>query len=571
MSRHDIFRYVLLILIGVCVYLMAKVWVEDAKQRDISSSAPSAPQSITQRDLNGDSFTSSDVPPRDSPTAQSITTGDVPDPALIPPPASENVIARRDESQQLIEVRTPALHVWIDPNGGDVVGAKLPSFPIDLSAPDSPTTLLDRKGSREYIAQSGLIGQSGLDQSGSRPIYRAIKNTWELTEGKLEVPLVYESDGIRATKTYVFEEGNHDVRVRYDVENNTDSDLSMSFWAQLKRDGLPPENQQTGFLRPRAYLGAAINTDTKHYRKLKFKEIAKNPYQEIVNGGWIAILQHYFLSAWIPDSETNYRYFGNQDQNGFYRFGFTGPATVIAPNDNATFTAVLYMGPKRQRALAGLAPHLELTVDYGFLWFLSIPIFKVLAWIQSLVVNWGLAIVLLTILIKTVLFPLSAMSYRSMAKMRKLAPQIKRLQERFGSDRQKMGQEMMALYRKEKANPFSGCLPLLLQMPVFLALYWVLIESVELRHAPFVFWIQDLGAMDPWLILPILNGVSMFLMQRLNPPMADPMQQKVMMFMPIVFGLICVFMPAGLVLYWFVNNVYSMGHHYYALRKAGAT
>ncbi|MDE0645618.1 MAG: membrane protein insertase YidC [Gammaproteobacteria bacterium] len=571
MSQHDIFRYVLLIAIGITVYFMARAWVDDSRERNISLNEPPVPPIVSDQTFPDDKADNSDIPTATTNDPE-VTTSDVPDASLIPPPTTETGIGQQVESQQLITVETPVLIVSIDPVGGDVVSAKLPTYPIDISVPDQPTKLLDQKVGRVYVAQSGLIGQDGLDQSSSRPIYRVMKTKWELQQGTLEVPLVYERDGITVTKTYVFSADKHDVLVRYVVANETTADLSMSFFAQLKRDSLPPEDQHTGFFRPRAYLGAAVSTNEKNYRKLKFKEIAKRPYQEIVNGGWVAILQHYFLSAWIPgDPAVTYRYFGNQDQNGHYRFGFTGPAKVITPNTEAAFSAVLYMGPKRQSALNALAPHLDLTVDYGFLWWLSIPIFKVLAWIQSIVVNWGVAIILLTILIKTVLFPLSAMSYRSMAKMRKLAPQIKRLQERFGSDRQKMGQEMMAMYRKEKANPFSGCLPLLLQMPVFFALYWVLIESVELRQAPFMLWIQDLGAMDPWLILPILNGVSMFLMQRLNPPMADPMQQKVMMFMPIMFGLICVFMPAGLVLYWFINNLYSMAHHYYALRKAGAT
>ena len=309
----------------------------------------------------------------------------------------------------------------------------------------------------------------------------------------------------------------------------------------------------------------------KSYKRLKFNDIDKTPFREQVQGGWIAMLQHYFLSAWIPDQSSTYTYFGSRDRSGFYRFGFTGPSQVIRPNGVGTYGAKFYVGPKDQRTLEQLAPHLALTVDYGFFWWLSVPMYKVLAWIQTFVHNWGLAIILFTILIKTVLFPLSQISYKSMAKMRKLSPQIKRLQERFGSDRQRMGQEMMALYQKEKTNPLSGCLPMLLQMPVFFALYWVLIESVELRQTPFIFWIQDLSAMDPWFVLPILNAGVMFLMQRLNPPMPDPMQQKVMMMMPLMFGLICVFMPAGLVLYWVVNSLYSMAHHYWALKRASAT
>lgn len=574
MSRNDIYRYVLLILLGVCGYLLIQAWVSDSERRNTPGVAtPSTPQVSNPTNQGSDtptteSFGDESIPNEVSPSSSS---SDIPDDSLIPPRQDELAIASQANSRDLIQVKTPVLQVWIDPTGGDIVGAKLPSYPISLKQADTPTTLLDRNLGREYIAQSGLIGEHGFDRANSRPVYSVEKPEWTLVNGTLEVPLMYEEDGVSVTKTFVFRDSGHDVDVVFEVVNNRDADFSANLFAQLKRDGLQPPDQQTGFLRPRAYLGAAVSTNEVRYKKLKFNDINKSNFQEIVNGGWIAILQHYFLTAWIPESQNTYRYYGNRDPSGMYRFGFTGPTTIVEAGGSGTYQAKLYIGPKHQRTLVALAPHLDLTVDYGFFWWLSIPLFKALQWIQSWVVNWGVAIILLTIVIKTVLFPLSAMSYRSMAKMRKLAPQIKRLQERFGTDRQKLGQEMMALYSKEKANPLSGCLPLLLQMPVFFALYWVLIESVELRQAPFFLWIQDLGAMDPWLVFPILNGLSMFLMQRLNPPMADPMQQKVMMFMPIIFAGICIFMPAGLVLYWLTNNLYSMAHHYYALKQAGAT
>ncbi len=573
MTIPDIRRIILLVALGVVGYLLVQAWVSDAEDRNRRASPDrSAPLSVPSLSANGeenrvtDNTTSLDVP---QPAPQN--TGDIPDASTLQSIPTQGTTMQGSTPRELIEVVTPTLHVWIDPLGGDIVGARLPGYPISLDEPEVPISLLNRSVGRTYTAQSGLMGDDGFDQSGSRPTYRSFRPLWELTDGTLEVPLTYEREGITVTKTFTFHSDRYDIQVRFDVVNRSNEDFVANMFAQLKRDSEKPADATTGFFRPPAYLGAAVSTNKTKYKKLKFQKIRENAFAEPVTGGWIAILQHYFLSAWIPPQDANYIYFGNQGTDGLFRFGFTGPPQSIAPNSSGRFETTFYAGPKRQKPLDALAPNLGLTVDYGFFWWLSIPIFKVLEWIQSWIVNWGLAIILLTIFIKTLLFPLSAMSYRSMAKMRKLTPKIKRIQERYGSDRQKMGQEMMALYGKEKANPLSGCLPLLVQMPVFFALYWVLIESVELRQAPFMLWIQDLGAMDPWFVFPILNGLSMFLMQKLNPPMADPMQQRMMMMMPIFFAGICIFMPAGLVLYWFTNNLYSMTHHYFALKKAGAT
>ncbi|MCY3885473.1 MAG: membrane protein insertase YidC [Gammaproteobacteria bacterium] len=579
MTLLEIQRILLLVGIAIVAYLLVQAWVSDAEKLREAETEQLQSTPLSSDEATG--ATSEDTPQEladssveslDQTAANEDLDSDVPDSSMLQSDRGQIMTTSSAESvsRTLIKVTTPLYYAWIDPVGGDVVGWKLIAYPISLKEPDSPMTLLDRRADRTYIAQSGLMGEDGLDQPGGRPVYSVTRNDWNLEEGALNVKLTYEEDGVEVTKSFDFYADRYDIDVNYDVRNTSSQNFSANFFAQLKRDGGPADGKTGGFIRPPAYVGAAITTESKHYKRLKFKDIDKNAYREAVNGGWVAILQHYFLSTWIPNQNESNLYFGSKDRQGNYRFGFTGPTQVITPGTSGSFGAKLYVGPKHQDALDALAPHLALTVDYGFFWWLSVPMFKVLDWIHSLVKNWGLAIILMTILIKTVLFPLSQMSYRSMAKMRKLSPQIKRIQERFGGDRQRMGQEMMSLYQKEKTNPLAGCFPMLLQMPVFFALYWVLIESVELRHAPFLFWIRDLSAMDPLFVLPILNAGVMFLMQRLNPPMPDPMQQRVMMMMPIMFGAICLFMPAGLVLYWLVNSLYSMAHHYWALKRAGA-
>ena len=359
------------------------------------------------------------------------------------------------------------------------------------------------------------------------------------------------------------------VDVVHTVDNETGAEFRANLFAQITHDGEVGASSAP-FMGPRPYVGAALTTPDTRYEKIAFEDVEEEQFRQEVDGGWIAILQHYFLSTWVPNDQANYLYYGMRDQAGRYRFGFTGPEFTVPAGDSAELGLRFYAGPKTQSALSEIADHLELTVDYGWLWFISMPLFYVLDFAHSLVGNWGVAIIILTIIVKLVLYPLSAMSYKSMAKMRTVTPQIKRLQERFGGDRQRLSQEMMALYRKEGANPMTGCLPMLAQLPVFIALYWVLYESVELRQAPFIFWIKDLSVMDPFFVLPILMGASMLLMQMLNPPMPDPMQQKMMKIMPIIFTVLFIFFPAGLVLYWLMNNILSYAQQFYTTKRIEA-
>jgi YidC/Oxa1 family membrane protein insertase len=338
-------------------------------------------------------------------------------------------------------------------------------------------------------------------------------------------------------------------------------------FAQIKRDAKEPLGESSFSLGPQPYLGAALTTAENRYEKLEFDDLDEGNFQTSQQGGWIAFLQHYFLSAWIGNPEEINNYYGQRRNDGTYMVGFSGPLKEVAPGAVGEWSARFYAGPKDQKRLEEIAENLNLTVDYGFLWWIAVPLFYILDWFHSYVGNWGGAIILLTVLVKLVLYPLSAKSYKSMANMRRVAPQMKRLQERHADDRQKLSQEMMALYKKEKVNPLGGCLPMLLPMPIFLALYWVLFESVELRHAPFALWINDLAAMDPYFVLPLLMGGSMYLQQLMSPAVGDPMQVRMMRLMPVMFTVMFLFFPAGLVLYWLVNSVLSIAQQYYVIKQ----
>jgi YidC/Oxa1 family membrane protein insertase len=311
-----------------------------------------------------------------------------------------------------------------------------------------------------------------------------------------------------------------------------------------------------------------LTTDENRYEKLEFDDLDEAPYPKTsVQGGWMAFLQHYFMSAWVARDDELNSFNGRKRPDGTYIFGYTSPLKSVAAGATGEWSTQFYAGPKDQKRLEEISENLNLTIDYGFLWWLAMPLYYVLDWLHSLVGNWGGAIILLTVLVKLILYPLSAASYKSMANMRRVGPQMKRLQERHADDRQKLSQEMMALYKKEKVNPLGGCLPMLLPMPIFIALYWVLFESVELRQAPFAFWIDDLSVMDPFFILPLLMGASMFVQQMLSPAVGDPMQVKMMKMMPIMFTVLFLFFPAGLVLYWLVNNVLGVAQQWFVIRQ----
>lgn len=469
----------------------------------------------------------------------------------------------------LVSVFTDTLEVVIDLEGGDVVGAALKRFPLTLEDPEQPFVLLERNERRTYIAQSGLVGPDGIDQP-ARAVYSTAEPAYIQRPGEpLEVALQWQGEApdLIAQKVFRFEPGSHIISVQHIITNRSDSTLQMAPFAQLKRDGsAAPTNSDSGMgMRP--FLGAALTQPDQRFVKFDFEEMADEPFTADIPGGWVAMLQHYFVSAWVPASDQSYRYRTRHTTSGFNIAGFTGPVFSVAPGATHSVTTQLYVGPKNQHVLSELAPHLDLVVDYGWLWWIAQPLFWLLTLIQSVVINWGVAIIVLTVLVKLAFFQLSAASYRSMARMRKVQPRIMAIREEYANDKAKQSQAMMELYKKEKINPLGGCLPILIQMPVFIALYWVLMESVELRQAPFALWIDDLSAMDPYFVLPLLMGASMYYMQKLNPAPPDPMQAKIMQWMPVVFTFFFLWFPSGLVLYWLCNNLLSMGQQYVINRR----
>jgi YidC/Oxa1 family membrane protein insertase len=562
MNPTELTRYALLGGLLIVGYLLVLAWNDDYGGTPATANATAA---------DADPFFEAATAraPDAQPTASAVPDADVP--TATPTPDDEDVTSERAQVAGLVRVRTDTLNVWIDLRGGDIVKVTLPGYPVSLERPDVPFTLLDRSPSFTYLAQSGLTGPDGVDRTTpGRPLFSTDRDLYELGAGEdlLEVPLSYVDDrGISWTKRFSFTRDAYHVDVRYIVDNASGETLTINPYAQIKRSpGDPPGSESPG-MGPQPYVGAAFTSEDDRYEKIDADDLEDGPFELRTDGGWVAMLQHYFLGAWIPGTEGQNVYQGRLAADGAMVVGYVGPATRIGPGESGTVGATFYAGPKIQDTLAGLAPYLNLTVDYGMLWWIAAPLFSLLDLIQGLVGNWGVAIILLTLVVKLVLYPLSAASYRSMANMRKVAPEMKRLQERYGDDRQKLSQEMMELYRKERINPLGGCFPLLLQMPVFLALYWVLYEAVELRQAPFMLWIDDLADLDPFFVLPLLMGASMFFQQTLNPPPPDPMQAKVLKIMPVMFTVLFLFFPAGLVLYWLVNNVLSMAQQWWITRQ----
>ena len=479
---------------------------------------------------------------------------------LAPPTPNENFITAQND----------VIEIVIDPIGGDIVsGLLLTHFDKKLEDGGQPFPILQNSRDNTYVARSGLIGPSGTDTAEGRPKFSIASTNFVLNDDQdtLNIDLVLNDSGVRIVKRFTLSRNSYDIGVQYIINNGSSSDWNGTFYGQIKRDAKPPVTDVSGFsMQP--FLGAALRQPEKNYAKFDFSDIEDESVKTSIEGGWVAMVQHYFISAWIPpaDELNNFtlRKLSNQDM---YLLSFTGAPISVPVGESADYKASFYIGPKDQDALIGMAEYLDRTLDYGFLWILAEPIFKAMKMIHSVIGNWGWTIILLTLGIKLFLYPLSAASLKSMAKMRNLQPQMLRLKELYGDDRQKMSQETMSLYKKEKVNPAGGCFPMLLQMPVFISLYWVLMESVEIRHAPWIFWIQDLSAKDPYFVLPIIMGASMLFMQKLQPAPTDPMQAKIMQIMPIAFTFLFMGFPSGLVLYWTVNNLLSMAQQWFVNRQ----
>ncbi|WP_036191423.1 membrane protein insertase YidC [Marinobacter lipolyticus] len=560
----DIQRIVLFAGLAIVSYLMVLAWNEDynlpqqqqqvvEQVRSTGSNGSTAdlrtPEETGTQNSNGGEFT---TPDDDSQAIGDTNTTEI--------------------SDQLITVRTDVLELKIDRVGGNLVESSLLDYDKSLDSKES-LKILTNTNNRTYVLESGLIGRDGIDSSsnGKPPVYESATSNYELSEdaNELIVNLMFTTDsGVEITKQYQFARDSYEIGVRYLINNQSGDNWKANLTGKIVRDQTPDPTAQNS-LGIKAFLGMVVSTPEDPYEKYDFGDLSETPINQSVTNGWLAFLQHYFLTAWVPERDQPAQ-FQTTQRGPLYVMGFVYPATTVAPGETAEIGARAYVGPKIIDRLEAVAPNMDRTVDFGFLFFIALPLFIILEWFHGIVGNWGVAIILLTVLVKAVFFHLSATSYKSMARMRAVAPQLTRLKELYGDDRQRMSQEMMALYKREKINPLGGCLPILVQMPVFISLYWCLFESVQLRQAPFMLWINDLSVMDPYFILPILMGASMFLQMSLNPTPPDPMQAKIMKMMPLIFTVFFLWFPAGLVLYWLVNNILSIAQQWYITRKIEA-
>ena len=462
------------------------------------------------------------------------------------------------ESGTKIVVKTDMVLAVIDTAGGDIRDLDLLKHPSRADK-SIPFALLQSEFPRVNVAQSGFTAGEGLPTH--KTLYTTESESYTLAAGedKIEIRLsAPEVDGIKATKVYTFHRGSYVIDVKFEIDNQGSEVLQPFSYFQVMRDTVPVEASM--FIMPQ-FNGATVYTEEEKFQKIPLDEIADGTatYPKNTDNGWLAMQQHYFLTAWLPEAETKRENFAKHHGGYKYSAGVIVPAGTIQPGEIGSVEVPLYVGPQEQSKLAALSPGLDLVVDYGWLTVIGAPLFWLLSYFHSWTGNWGFAIILLTMLVKLIFFPLSAAGYRSMAKLKAVAPRLKLLREQHkGKDKQKMNQAMMEFYKVEKINPMGGCLPILVQIPIFISLYWVLLASVELRYAPFVLWIQDLSSPDPFYVLPLIMGVSMYIQTKLNPAATDPIQQKVMQIMPLVFCVFFFFFPAGLVLYSVINNSLSI-------------
>ena len=553
----DLARIGLFIMLGITGMLIYEAW-----QKDHPAATPAvATQAFEQAGISQ----SNRYVPTDAKPAQAADNATVPAQAVTPA-----VTTPPSETGQIVTVKTDVLEISIDTIGGDIIASSLPKYAETLGS-SSPFALMTNDPATRYIAESGLLGSEGPDTSSQQALYTPDKTQYELQAGQNElvVKLHWQNNtghanDVSVVKTYTFVRGSYEVKVGYEVVNHSTQPWTGNLYTQLARmDTPPPAN--SGLISLATYFGAAISSPQKPFEKVTFKEMKEKNLAMQINGGWVAMVQHYFVSAWIPTQTALSSYYSRVLPNGMYTVGFLGPTLSAAPGSTVTTEAKLYTGPALADQMSKAAPNLNLTIDYGWFWFISNGIFWLMQKIFDVVGNWGWSIVLVTIVIKLLFYKLSAKSYRSMAAMKRMQPRMEMLKERYKDDKPKLTQATMDLYRTEKVNPMSGCLPILIQIPVFIALYWVLVESVQLRQAPFIFWIHDLTQHDPYYVLPLLMGISMFVQQRLNPPPPDPMQAKIMMLMPLIFTVMFANFPAGLMLYWFVNNTLSFMQQWYVM------
>jgi YidC/Oxa1 family membrane protein insertase len=486
--------------------------------------------------------------------------------------ATSQVAKPTDASQpvvngKLVTITTDTLKVSIDTRGGSIVETLLLKYPVSIQKPEEKYRLMSRSADDFFIAQNGLMGARDQQVPNHETVFSTSQTEYSLQEGReqLVVDLFWTGDsGVKVIKRYRFTRGSHKVELEHIVENASAAPWQVREYRQLQR-GEPKKKGNSMMMT--AFVGGVAWDPEDKYQKYDFDDLSEKKLDKDVTGGWIAMIQHYFLVAEVPPREEPRHFYSKALANSHYVIGAYTPAVSVEPGATHTFSGTMYMGPKDQDTLAGIAQGLDLVVDYGWLTLLAKPMYEILSWINGIVGNWGWTILIFTVLIKGVFFKLSETSYKSMAKMRELTPRIQALKDRYGDDKQRMQAATMELYKKSGANPLGGCLPMLVQMPFFIALYWVLMESVELRQAPWILWIKDLSVMDPYYVLPVFMGITMFIQQKLNPAPPDPMQAKLMMALPFVFTIMFAFFPSGLVLYWVANNTLSIAQQYVITKR----
>ncbi len=563
--RMDNIRFILIVVFAMLVFMLWQAWQVDYGPKPPVATVTDPNTTNAKEDLPSATGT-----PAPTETAKQETSA-VPSVAL--------------PSAKIIKVKTDVLALEIDTQGGTVRNLDLLTYPVEkentvvirlrdmLGLPASeknlaPTRLFDSNPDKLFVAQSGLITEGGSTGAASHhTIFNNEKDSYVLEPGQesLTVPLTWtDNSGLVVTKLFTFKRGSYQIGLEQKVQNNSAQPWTGRQYSQLMR---VPYQDDKGNTFIRTYSGGVIYTEEEKYQKVDFDDMAEENLNVTIKGGWTAMIQHYFAAAWIPPADQENHFYTKELQNQHYVIGAYSAPVTVPSNSTVQFATQLFAGPKIQPMMENIANGLELTVDYGWLTIIGKPIYWLLNQIYNVVGNWGWAIIGVTLCIKLLFFPLSQASYRSMAKMRKIQPRLKEMQERFADDRPRFNKEMMDLYKREKVNPLGGCLPILIQIPVFISLYWVLVETVEIRQAPFLLWIQDLSAMDPFYVLPVLMGITMKIQQSLNPAPIDPIQAKIMKMFPIVFTIFFLFFPAGLVLYWVVNNTLSIIQQWYITKQ----
>ncbi len=573
--RMDNIRFVLIIAFAMILLMLWQAWQVDYGPKPAGAQIENA--------ANNKPAIAEDLPATDN-TAEQPQTASVA-PAGTPAAAPAVAVA------PVLTVKTDVMALEISLQGGTVQNLDLLQYPVEkdntfvnavrkmIGMPAAeknrkPVRLFNSQPEKMFLAQSGLIAGSGSAAAADHhSTYTATTNQFVLVDGQdsLTVPLTWTDDnGLVVTKTFIIKRGSYEITVNQNIKNNSGKDWSGRQYSQLLKT---PFNENQGNMLTagmRAFDGGVVYTEKEKYQKIDFDDMAEDNLDVATKGGWAAMIQHYFASAWIPPADQENRFYTKQLNDERYVIGSYSPPVSVANNSETQLVSRLFSGPKIQPMMEKIAPGLELTVDYSVLTFIGKPIYWLLNKIHSYTGNWGFAIIGVTLCIKLLMFPLTQASFISMAKMRKIQPRLKEMQERFGDDRQRFNTEMMAMYKREKVNPLGGCLPILVQIPVFMSLYWVLSETVEFRQASFMLWIQDLSAMDPFLVLPVVMGITMKIQQGLNPPPLDPIQAKILKMFPLVFTVFFLFFPAGLVLYWVVNNTLSILQQTYITKKINA-